>query len=341
MRRVVLGMMMAWLPITAWAYTWADDPDYAKDAEFKDSRAICAGLRKVDLPAADRGDRRAQGGMPGCSSEALYYGIGIPADPKAAFACAQLEDAETMFGGDMMLTTLYANGKGTERNLDKAIALACRSKGAAAEMHGRILDLQALRKTASPQTEFHWCDNATSGYLMGYCSDQGSRMAKAKRQAEFPILAGRFSMPGAQDRLKALIAARDVFAKTLVEEVSHSGTMSAADEIWAVNGLEQDFHDDLKALGDKSRVWQDAATDKGADAELNAVYKNVMAYDFCSAMECDKAKQIRQAQRAWLKYRDAWAAFAESVGGSSMAQAAVNLQTRHRIGGLKQAIGAD
>lgn len=341
MRGGVLGMVLAVLPVAAWAYTWADDPDYAKDAEFKDSRAICAGLRKVALPAADQGDRRAQGGMAGCSSEALYYGIGIPADAKAAFACAQLEASDTMFGGDMMLVTLYANGKGVAHDLDKAIALACRSKGAAAEMHGRILDLQALRGNPSPQTEFHWCDNATSGYLVGFCGDQGSRMAKAKRQAEFPALAARFAMPGAQDTLKAVIEARDVFAKALTEEVSHSGTMSAADEIWAVNGLEQDFHDDLKTLADKSRVWEDAAKDKGADAELNTVYKRVMAYDFCSAMECDKARQIRQAQRVWLKYRDSWAAFAENVGGKSMAQAAVNLQTRHRIAGLKQVIGED
>lgn len=340
MKRFILLVILGLLSGPAWAENWADNADYANDKGFAKSRALCDSLRKVDLPPVDRLDRRKEGGMANCSSEALYYGIGIPADPQAAFRCAELEYADMMFGGDRILATIYANGKGAPRDLDKAIALACRTGWAPAEFNGRVRDLDELRRSGARDTEFHWCDNATSGYLTGYCVDQDRRMAEAARQAELAGIEAGFTGTS-KARLIEVMAARDTFAKLRSEEVAHSGTMSAADQVAAENDVRAEFMDDLRSLVVKAHLWTQMQDDVRADAELNKVYKRVMARDYCQWMECDKASRIRQAQRSWLKYRDAWMAFAASAGGKRLAQAALNLQTRHRIAQLKDILGED
>ncbi|MGE4279497.1 MAG: hypothetical protein AB7G62_07915, partial [Magnetospirillum sp.] len=157
MKRFIVPVMLGLCSPSAWAGNWADNPDYANDKGFAKSRALCDALRKVELPPQDRPDRRQEGGMAECHSDALYYGIGMKADEKAAFRCAQLEEAGTMWGGDMMLATIYANGKGAPRDLDKAIALACREGWAPAEYNGRVRHLDDMRRSGGKDDEFHWC----------------------------------------------------------------------------------------------------------------------------------------------------------------------------------------
>ena len=148
------------------APNWADSPE-ARDPAYATSRALCVAARKTPLPKA--------GSTPapkGCSSEALYYGIGRPANPTAAWRCALGAEAArdqggVPFGGRAMLMTMAANGLGTPLDLGLAIALACTLDAAPEEMDGRIKHLAALRKAGPAATPFGFCDDITSGAALG------------------------------------------------------------------------------------------------------------------------------------------------------------------------------
>lgn len=325
------------LAAPAQAGNWADDPEYAQHAEFATSRRICDQLRRVELPDAKRPDRREQGGMAGCRSEALYYGIGVPVDAKAAFACAQLE-ADDMFAGDMMLMTMYANGKGVAVDLDKAIALACVGDGAPMEIHYRVQSL-TQRRGVTPTAEFHWCDDITSGLNMGWCAAHAARFDEATQAEDVKAFRRHWREGEAAVRLEALLAAAKNFVSVRGNEVDQSGTARAALVIEAEAEVRRRLYDDLHDLAGSQMRLAAAATDTDADAELNRVYKRVMAYDFGEYGGALSPAAIRGVQRAWLKYRDAWVAFVKAAAPGLPPQAVINLQTRHRIAQLRELIG--
>lgn len=336
----ITALIFWWLSVgPAWAGYWADDPDYANDPKFAKSRALCDALRKVELPALDRPDRRKQGGMAECRSDALYYGIGVKADPQTALRCAELEDADAMWGGDMMLATIYANGKGAPRNLDKAIALACRTGWAPAEFNGRVLHLDEMRR--SGDSDFHWCDDITSGYMGGWCSDLVARMDQAKRAVKFAAYRNIWSQGEPASKLQALLDAAEAVVALREAEVDKTGTLRGALILEAEELIRDLLVQDLDAVANLDPKLALAAADTQADAELNRVYKRVLAYEFGTIGGEPTPEGIRKVQRAWLKYRDAWLAFVKVARPEISPQAMANLQTRHRIGQLKDVIGAD
>ena len=325
------------LAAPAQAGNWADDPEYAQHAEFATSRRICDQLRRVELPDAKRPDRREQGGMAGCRSEALYYGIGVPVDAKAAFACALLE-ADDMFAGDMMLMTMYANGKGVAVDLDKAVALACVGTGAPMEIHYRVQSL-TQRRGVTPTAEFHWCDDITSGLNMSWCAAHAARFDEATQAEDVKAFRRHWHGGEAAVRLEALLAAAKDFVSVRGNEVDQSGTARGALVIEAEAEIKRLLNRDLHDLAGSREKLALAANDQDADAELNRVYKRVMAYDFGNITGSITPTSIRGVQRVWLKYRDAWVAFAKVAAPGTAPQAMANLQTRHRIAQLLELIG--
>lgn len=340
MMRLVCSVVVLFALIQpAAARNWADEPDYADSQKFARSRALCGQLRAVALPAADRGDRRKSGGMDGCRSQDLYYGIGRPADPAAAFRCAQLEGADFTLAGDMMLATLHANGHGAPRDLDKAIALVCRTQAAPYEIDGAVQALDAARQSGKTEPAFDWCDHATSGYLTGWCADRFDRLADSRRMAEFDAFRQRWPDGEAAGRLSALVKAAEAFKAVREAEIDQSGTMRGVLVVAAEAEIKDLLVKDLQALAQGDPRLAQAAADSAADAHLNQVYKRVMAHPFHSMAGAPTPDGIRKVQRAWLKYRDAWVAFAKEAAPGLPAQAVVNWQTRHRVAQLQDIIG--
>ena len=106
------------------------------------SKAICSSLKGLSRAAGGQARRAAAAALKGCSSEALYFGIGTSPDPVRARQCAYLERTSRAdtggFSGNTMLMIIYANGVGAEPNLDLATTLACQLDGAPAEGDGRL-----------------------------------------------------------------------------------------------------------------------------------------------------------------------------------------------------------
>lgn len=294
---------------------WGDARDeISSSPEYYRSKAICRRLKGRRAPASDAPDPATAAKLKGCDSEALYYGIGMKADPVRARQCAFIEmegEGASVFSGRTMLMTVYANGLGGTRDLDLATHFACEIDGAPAESHGRILHLQELKAKNWSGRDFHYCDDITSGLAMGYCADHGAAISGARRDAALAGLTDRWN--GAEKQ--AFASLREAHA-AFVEahgngELDLAGTARAAMQIGAEERLRDELIDMLQRLtkGAAPRFGQERF--RAADANLNSAYRKRLN-DAAQADHVGAVNRggIRDAQRTWLRYRDSFLAFA-------------------------------
>jgi uncharacterized protein YecT (DUF1311 family) len=296
------------------AQDWSENRDEITSG-MAQSKAICRTVLHREPPAADRPDARTAASLKGCDSEKLYYGIGMKADPVRARQCAflemQKEPDEGIFAGRAMLMTIYANGVGAKRDLDVAAHLACGLDGAPEEMDGRVRHLAELKAKGPTGHDFDFCDDITSGLAGGYCTDHRAAMAAPVREAKIARLASGFT-PAQKQAFDALRRAQAAFVEAHGEgEVDMSGTARAAMEIEAEEGERDAFVDMLQRLGTGRAPAFTQAQFLAADAKLNQAYRKALAEAGpADAVGAVQKQGIRDAQRAWLRYRDAFLAFA-------------------------------
>jgi hypothetical protein len=297
-------------------WNWGDSKDeWASSGDFETSKSICRKVRGREPPPADRPDPATARSLKGCSSEALYYGIGMPADPVRARQCAFLEaegDEGGVFSGRTMLMTVYANGRGAKRDLDVATHLACGIAGAPMESHGRVTHLAELEAKAWKGQDFHYCDDVTSGLAMGYCASHGAAIAGARREAALAAM-----VTGWTAQEKQAFARLRTTHSAYVEahgsgEVDLSGTARAAIAIGAEEALRDELVEVLERLRSGRPLPTPAARLRAEDAALNAAYRKRLkeaaeAGDHPGAVT---PAGIRAAERAWVRYRDSFLAFA-------------------------------
>ena len=293
---------------------WADSKDDGLFADFDESRALCRSVRGREPPEADRPTPSQRQAMAGCDSEALYYGIGMAADPVRARHCAFLEaerdEGGGYFGGRAMLMTIYANGVGARRDLDVAMHLACNVEGAPMEVHGRVMHLAELKAQGWAGTDFNVCDDATSGLLGGHCAGHEARIAAPRREAALARLVSDWS-PAERQALAALRQAHQAYVEAHSEgEVDLTGTLRAAMQFGAEERLKDELLDMLQRLSRGQAPALTRAQFRAADSELNAAYREAMRGEFYDSPGAVTREGIRNAQRAWLRYRDAFLAFA-------------------------------
>ena len=251
-----------------------------------------------------------------CSSESLYYGFGGAPDAKAALACAYYErthpkpEEGDAFYGVGVLTMLYANGVGAERNYDLAIRFACENTWAAdAEMEGRIGHLEFMRDHPTAKAQhFDLCDDATSGLMEGACASVSEQTIRAKREIKIKALSARWPS-AAMQAFAALEKAEQAFADARSgKEIDLSGSGRAAFSIEEEGRIHDQFVENLQAL---AKGLVPAADYKNKDLELNKSYRELLADRPKPQMAGEvEVAGIRETQRVWIKFRDAWMAFA-------------------------------
>jgi len=312
----LIGLAALGFGLAAGAQTedWGDRNDsWASSEEYESSKALCRELRDREPPDADRPTPAQARALPGCDSEALYYGIGRPADPVKARQCAFLEmerDAGSVFSGRTMLMTIYANGVGARRDLDVAIHLACGVDGAPAESHGRVSHLAELRDRSWSGSDFGYCDAITSGLAMGYCAGHDARIAGARRDARLAQLSARWT-PRERRLLAPLRQAVDAYATAHGEgEIDLTGTARGAMTVGAEEALRDEFLAMIERLETGRAPHFSTARFQAADAALNAAYREAMRGPFYESPGSVTREGIQTAERAWLRYRDAFLAFA-------------------------------
>lgn len=303
-------------PAARWDWGEAKEDWYDASA-FAESKALCRSVSTREPPAADRPDAATARSLAGCDSEALYYGIGMAADPVRARQCAFLEaDAVSgsVFSGRVMLMTIYANGRGARRDLDVAIHLACGIEGAPAESDGRVLHLAQLKRKGRKGDDFHFCNDVTSGLAMGYCASHEAGIAGARRKAAWDRLLSGWT--AAEKRLfEPLASAHEAFVEAHGSgEIDLSGTARAAMQIGAEEALRDELLELVGSLAAGAMPPHRAGEYRAADAHLNAAYRKARAAAAAAGDDVAPGAVTRtgilEAQRAWLRYRDAFLAFA-------------------------------
>jgi uncharacterized protein YecT (DUF1311 family) len=307
----------------------------------------CKPLAKLAVPAADQPDAAALAQLEACDSESLYYADGGKPDYVAARRCAYAERAkgnEVQFGGSGVLMMLYANAQGVARNVELAKKFACEYDGAPAELEGRLRHLDEMAKESSP-APLDICDDITSGYMMGFCASRGADAANVKRDSQHAALSKGWSEADRAAFAKLRTAADAYFDAVVDGEVDMSGTARGALAVGARETLEDGLAASLEKFekGDLPRGDTEGFT--AADKALNAAYaaamkaaKPIEGEDF-SNLGSVKPEGIRAAERAWIKYRDAWVAFGAHKYPAVSADAWRTYFTRERTEALKALSG--
>jgi uncharacterized protein YecT (DUF1311 family) len=337
MKRVVqsigVAALLSGLAATASAQGGADTP-------------ACAALAKAAIPKADEPDAAARARLAGCDSQSLYYADGGKPDYVDARLCAYLEREngdQLVFGGSSVLLMIYANGYGVARNLGLAKKFACETAGAPAELDGRLEHLDAMAKTPGKTEPFDLCDDVTSGYMMGFCASRAADAAKVDRDKRVVALTAAWSA-GHRAAFANVRAAADAYFEAAVDgEVDMSGTARGAMAVGARESLEGALVDALTAFEQGALPRGDAAAFAAADKALNATYaatikryKTDSAEGIAGTVTPDG---IRDAERAWIRYRDAWVAFGAQKYPKVPADAWRTYFTQEREKALKELLG--
>ncbi len=272
------------------------------------SLAVQVHAAPAACPAGQPQDPIIFKGYEGCNPIGKYYVARGDKNPdwQGVLQCA------TQDNNDAVLMMLYANGQGVKRDIDRAITHACRIDSAAMELKLRVEHLQAM-KAGTDKKPIDLCDDATSGLMTGFCAGVAERAKKSVRDTELAAVSKAFTA-AQRERYTALQKAVDVYAeRSSRDETDLSGSMRAAFVSEARVAIDDAFLADLRAAekGDLPRGTEQ--TYAAADKALNDAYRKVMALPTNAEGELRDTTVtkdgIRAAQRAWLKYRDAWAAF--------------------------------
>ncbi|WP_219114644.1 lysozyme inhibitor LprI family protein [Janthinobacterium sp. UMAB-56] len=299
--------------------------------------AGCLKVKDAAPPPADLPAPSAVAALQQCQATDLYYDTksmssSKPADWRAVRHCAMATH------NSAVLMMLYQNGQGVQKDPLLALKYACSIDAAPAEMQGRIEHLQQIN--ASGRGMIDWCDDITSGYMMGVCSAIDARQKQRVRaQATDKVSA---SMPAvAQASLQKLQTAASKFADArAANETDLSGTARAALSIAARTAELDLLAQDLRAYeGGKLPPSRSKAQAAALDKELNAIYGKLMKKPAETYAGAVGKEGIRATQRLWLAYRDAWMHFGALRYPSVTSETWAGLLTARRNAQLQAMLG--
>ncbi|WP_348264752.1 DUF1311 domain-containing protein [Telmatobacter sp. DSM 110680] len=315
-------------------------PENADDS----TQAKCRQYLQTPLPV-EATTVTAPAKWPDCNSYKLYSGVGTKIDYAAARQCAwserlaqqaNLEPRYTIasvFGGSAMLSVLYANSEGVSQNLTLAQKFVCEAGGAPAEIKYRLDHVASLKKNASAKAKFDFCDDITSGFMGGFCAARGSEFQDQKRSTILKEIAAPFTLEQ-KELFETLRKAEAAYAEAHARgEIDLSGTARAMFQIDAEDTLRDDFIEALRTFESGKYPKISAQDFQYADARLNSEYRKALtdAEQHKSEYGAVQPDGIRNAERAWLKYRNAWLAFAKLRYPTVPDQAWLLLLTTNRI----------
>lgn len=232
------------------------------------------------------------------------FGIGVKTDLRKYRLCL-LSQQDT---DNTLLAEVYANGWGVRRNPNLATALICYADNLApAELTGMVNVLYHSKQTKSAKP-FQFCENITSGFNMSVCAAQDEKINAYQRHKKLEQMTANWP---AKDRLalqKLLVAAK-VFFKTHAEnEQDMSGTAHGAIAIGEETALNNQLVTDLQRF-ESGKLPKDTDI-KRVDHLQTEVFKKLMQLNYEDNNMGTLTKQgIRETERKWLQYKEAWVHF--------------------------------
>jgi uncharacterized protein YecT (DUF1311 family) len=303
--------------------------------------ADCESLKSLAQPDEDAPPASMAASLKGCSSEALYFGIGVPKDPVRARQCAYVERQDpdngwpNLFAGTGMLMTIYTNGIGAPRNFDIAMKFACELNGAPAEEEGWVAHLQKFKKVNWQGQDFSPCDDITSGAAMGFCEAHDAKLADAARKAKLAGITAHW-LSTERKAFAALEKTKNAYAAAVAEnEVDMSGTARGALSIAAREAEDGQFLATLEKVVSGDLPSASPSDLAETDNKLNALYSKIQKRGDTSDWGTVTKEGIKKTERAWLVYRDAFVGFAKRNFPSLPPESLKRVLTDDRIKALE------
>jgi uncharacterized protein YecT (DUF1311 family) len=214
------------------------------------------------------------------------------------------------------LAMIFANGWGVTRDYDAATYFLCRAEDIApAEQWGMLAHIETMRTSEQPE-ELLYCPHVTSGMGQAYCA----RLENENRATEWDdrmAMVKKGLSEEAASKLGPLLEAADLFAQKegglrgLVE--NGNGTGLPAMVLSEQTRLQESGVAAIERLTGSRAAGSTDDDLKRADAEMNDAYHAAMTtpWDLPGFSDADDVgkEALRDAQRAWIKYRDAWTAY--------------------------------
>jgi hypothetical protein len=279
---------------------------------IQDPRAkqACAAVEQVEPPAADRPTAAEEKALASCASVDLYYGLGAPADPVKARKCAYAEmdrGARPGLTGKAILSMIYANGKGVERNYDFAIKTACTIGDSPGDGAGRVYQLLRMKKeNSSGETRYSVCEHSSGRNLYEQCAILGARFDKVDRDEKLEKFIAAWS---ARDKkaFHAFWEEEERFARVEANNaVDLGGTFEIQEEVFVINNMVEA----LEKLEKGELPKHSAEEAHSAQAAEAAAFEKTQTGPTSEWGTATRAG-VKTSEEEWRRYRAAWLAFSK------------------------------
>lgn len=191
---------------------------------------------------------------------------------------------------DNLCNITLAEKYAKQRNFDAATYFLCRGEHsvAPAEFEGMMEHLQNMR-AGKEKAPLNFCDHVTSGYGLTYCAHKDWDEA-------MPKLDARLTAARVPDALRVRSNAFAALESERMSEENLGGTGYMAIALGAEIEAKEAIVASVEQWSKKRAPAVTEAEAKRADDALNAAYKKL-----------EKTEPLRDAQRAWIAWRDAFA----------------------------------
>ena len=268
---------------------------------------MCASVKDVELPTADRPKPAEEKALAKCASADLYFGFGQAADPVKARKCAYAEmdrDAKALIGGKAILMMVYANGNGATRNFDAAIKLACSLGGAPGDDAGRVYQLDRLKKQNWTGNNFSVCDHSSGREMYEQCAILSERFDKIEREQKFKELTAAWK-PAEKKAFHTFMDEAYTFYEIQAKNgVNLEGTFEIQEEIF----FKRNLLSSLEAFERGELPNYTAEEFQRAEADENAAYQRTQSGSDTQWGTVTR-QSVQKSEDAWRRYRNAWIAF--------------------------------
>ena len=296
---------------------------------------ICESSKKTPFPSDDLPTDKDRQALKDCSSSVLYTGDEfLRPDFEKARKCAYIERENNfeMLGGSGVLAMIYANGEGVQTNIDLALRFMCEEPNPVNALGAAITFLIA-RKSDKSNASFNICDYAWSTQETTICRDPSKHVEAWKKNIH--AMHGSWST-------------QDINQYTELEKAAEAFISRAGEvEYWDWCSGMFCSGGGLEAVKETARLWATfyrtlviqlengemppitSQSFKQVDADLNHVYheivaetqkrQNEVAY-YINPVNLKPLDELKAAELAWIRYRDAWDGFGNLRYGNLIAK---------------------
>jgi len=271
------------------------------------AKQMCASVKDVELPAADRPTPAEEKALAKCVSADLYFGFGQAADPvkarKSAYAEMDRNDKSSIVG-KAILMMVYANGNGAARNFDAAIKLACSLGGAPGDDAGRIYQLDRLKKQNWTGNNFSVCDHSSGREMYEQCAILSERFDKVERDQKFNDLIAGWK-PAEKKAFNTFMEEANRFYEVQAKNgVNLEGTFEIQEEIF----FKRNLLSSLEAFERGELPNYTAQEFQRAEADESAAYQRTQTGDVTQWGTVTR-QGVQKSEDEWRRYCSAWISF--------------------------------